>query len=143
MSSEEESPPVSGSRQMVISEKTATQISRLLEGVVQSGTGVKAQIDGYRVAGKTGTAQKFDPTIGRYSYEMHTSSFVGYVPVEKPAISMIVILDDPKGLYYGGEVAAPVFRNIASETLRYLRIPGKQMIPVKIIASRQRESQEQ
>jgi cell division protein FtsI (penicillin-binding protein 3) len=142
LASEEESELTSPPRQMVISEKTATQISRLLEAVVLSGTGIKAQIDGFRVAGKTGTAQKFDPAIGRYSYKMHTASFVGYVPVEKPAISMIVIIDDPKGLFYGGDVAAPVFQSIASETLRYLRIPGKRTSPVKTIASHQRTAEE-
>ena len=126
---------------MVISEKTAAQVSRLLESVVMSGTGVNAQIAGYRVAGKTGTAQKFDPAIGRYSSKMHTASFVGYVPVEKPIISMIVIIDDPKGLFYGGEVAAPVFQVIASETLRYLKIPGQSIVPERTIASKHRTTQ--
>lgn len=142
ISTEEESHTIPTSSQLVISKKTANQVSRLLEGVVLSGTGIKAQIAGYSVAGKTGTAQKFDPAIGRYSYEKHTASFVGYAPVEKPAISMIVIIDDPKGLYYGGDVAAPVFQTIASETLRYLRIPGKQTMPVQTIASHQRKAQE-
>jgi cell division protein FtsI/penicillin-binding protein 2 len=142
ISIEEESPPSSSPRQLVISEKTAFQISRLLESVVMSGTGVKAQIDGYRVAGKTGTAQKFDPAIGRYSSRMHTASFVGYVPVEKPIISMIVLIDDPKGSFYGGEVAAPVFQVIASETLRYLEIPGQSIVPERTIASQQRTAKE-
>jgi len=135
LSTAEESQPGSSPGQMAISEKTASQIAKLLESVVISGTGIKAQIDGYRVAGKTGTAQKFDPATGRYSSSMHTASFVGYVPVEKPIISMIVIIDDPKGLFYGGEVAAPVFQRIASEILRYLRIPGKRIGPERTIAS--------
>jgi cell division protein FtsI/penicillin-binding protein 2 len=70
------------------------------------------------------------------------SSFMGYVPVEKPVISLIVIIDDPKGIYYGGEVAAPVFQRIASEVLRYLRIPGKRTMPVKTLASHQRTAHE-
>jgi cell division protein FtsI/penicillin-binding protein 2 len=133
------SPPPSS--EMVMSEKTAAQIARLLESVVLSGTGIKAQIEGYRVAGKTGTAQKFDPATGRYSSQMHIASFAGYVPVENPIMSMIVIIDDPKGLFYGGEVAAPVFQTIASETLRYLHIPGKRIIPERTVASHKRTAQ--
>lgn len=141
LSTEEEIQTGSLPRQKVISEKTAHQISQLLESAVISGTGTKAQIDGYRVAGKTGTAQKFDPAIGRYSSKMHTASFIGFVPVEKPVISLIVIIDNPKGIFYGGEVAAPVFQEIASETLRYLKIPGKRIMPEKTIASQQRTPQ--
>jgi len=142
LSEEKESQSRPSSGQGVMSEKTAGQISRLLERVVLSGTGVKAQIDGFRVAGKTGTAQKFDPTIGRYSSSMHMASFVGYVPVEEPLLSMIVIIDDPKGLFYGGEVAAPVFQRIAAETLRYLQIPAKKTLPEKTVASYKRAALE-
>ncbi|MBN1224357.1 MAG: penicillin-binding protein 2 [Candidatus Aminicenantes bacterium] len=125
--------------QRVLSEETALQMSRMLEGVVLSGTGTQAQIEGYRVAGKTGTAQKFDPAIGRYSARLHTSSFVGYVPVEDPILSIIVIIDEPKGVFYGGEVAAPLFRETALQTLRYLQIPRQHIPPQRMIASQQKQ----
>jgi cell division protein FtsI (penicillin-binding protein 3) len=107
----------------VISEETAQTLSRILQNVVLRGTGIKAQVDGYSVAGKTGTAQKFDPSIGQYSNKIHTASFVGFVPVENPVLAIVVVIDEPEGEFYGGDVAAPVFKEIASQTLRYLQVP--------------------
>jgi cell division protein FtsI/penicillin-binding protein 2 len=107
----------------VISEETVLTLISILEDVVREGTGKAAQINGYRVAGKTGTAQKYDHSKGGYSSTFHMASFVGFTPVEKPALSIVVVIDEPKGPYYGGQVAAPVFRGIASQVLRYLRIP--------------------
>ena len=95
-----------------------------------------ARIKGYKVAGKTGTAQKFDPTTGTYSSEVHISSFAGFVPADNTALSMIVVIDDPKGPYTGGEVAAPLFRDIASLVLRYLRIPKQEDRLNTVIAER-------
>ena len=92
-----------------------------MEGVVDFGTGKSAKIEGYRIAGKTGTAQKLDNSR-KYSSNAHISSFVGFVPSEDPAISMIVVINEPKGEYYGGAVAAPCFRNIAIQVLRYLKV---------------------
>jgi len=109
--------------QRVISEETAWKLTLMLERVVQEGTGIPAQIKGYRVAGKTGTAQKKDPSTGYYSNSLHTASFAGFVPAQNPVLSMIVIIDEPKGQYYGGDVGAPVFREIASQVLRYIGIP--------------------
>jgi len=107
----------------VISEETAVRLTSIFREVTKKGTGKEAQVKGYDVAGKTGTSQKFDPSTGRYSSHAHTASFVGFVPAEKPVISMIVVLDDPQGQFYGGQVAAPVFQKIATQVLRYLRIP--------------------
>lgn len=106
-----------------ISEETASRLTSLLEKVVSEGTGTGAQINGYRVAGKTGTTQKLNPVTKSYSATSHIASFVGFVPVESPALSLVVVLDEPKGPYYGGEVGAPIFREIASQVLRHLRIP--------------------
>ncbi len=107
----------------IISEKTAEElIDHVFEKVVLDGTGQAAQLNGFLVAGKTGTAQKMDPATRSYSASKHLASFVGFVPAEKPVLSMVVVIDDPKvGLHYGGQVAAPVFREIASRVLLYLR----------------------
>ncbi len=114
--------PAPSAGERVISEKTASElIARVFEKVVVEGTGQEAQLEGFTVAGKTGTAQKIDPATGTYSAQRHLASFVGFVPAEKPLISMIIVIDDPKtGLHYGGEVAAPVFREISRRVLLYL-----------------------
>ncbi len=109
----------------IISRETASILTSILREVVQGGTGSPAQIPGYRIAGKTGTAQIFDSSIGSYSSEAHIASFVGFVPIENPAFSMIVVIDEPVGSYYGGEVAGPVFREISKQVLQYLKIPGQ------------------
>jgi cell division protein FtsI (penicillin-binding protein 3) len=117
----------------VIPENKASELIHILERVVEEGTGLDAQIPGYKIAGKTGTAQKFDPSLGGYSSSRHLASFVGFVPTDKPAFSMIVVIDEPKnGLHYGGDVAAPVFREIARRVLLYLRVPP-QKNPLKAI----------
>jgi cell division protein FtsI (penicillin-binding protein 3) len=123
-------------RRRIISEKTALILTSILQNVVRRGTGITARINGYKVAGKTGTAQKFDPSIGTYSSTVHTSSFAGFVPADKPALSIIVVIDEPKGPYTGGEVAAPLFRDIAALVLRYLRIPKQEERLNTIIAER-------
>ena len=85
----------------------------LLVGVTENGTGKQARIDGFTVAGKTGTAQKVEPRTGRYSARDRMSSFVGYVPAEDPALVILVVIDTPRTATYGGVVAAPVFRAVA------------------------------
>jgi cell division protein FtsI (penicillin-binding protein 3) len=95
----------------------------MLEGVVLNGTGTKAQLDGYTSAGKTGTAQKIDPATGRYSATQLIASFVGFAPVNTPAVTILVQLDSPVGLHEGGSVAAPVFKRIAEQVLPYLGVP--------------------
>jgi len=75
-------------------------------------------------SGKTGTAQKVDPRTGGYAKGKYFASFVGFAPVDNPRIAVFVGIDDPKGDYYGGQVAAPVFKRIVEETLRYLKVPA-------------------
>jgi cell division protein FtsI/penicillin-binding protein 2 len=113
--------PAPGPR--IISEQTASDlVSRVFEGVITEGTGQSAQVDGFVAAGKTGTARKLDPNLGVYLASRHLASFVGFVPADHPVLSIIVVLDEPKfSLQYGGQVAAPVFREIARRVLLYLR----------------------
>lgn len=107
----------------IMSRRTARVLDRMLRGVVSpDGTGSLAQIDGYQVAGKTGTANKIDPETGEYSQELYTSSFVGYVPANDPQLLISVVVDEPGGAYYGGEVAAPAFEDIAAFSLQTLNI---------------------
>jgi cell division protein FtsI (penicillin-binding protein 3) len=101
----------------------------LMEGVVLHGTGTKARLDGWTVAGKTGTAQKIDPTTGRYSPTNVIASFTGFAPINNPAVTILVSIDSPGGYPHGGgDVAAPVFKRIAEQILPYLDVP--QDLPV-------------
>lgn len=113
--------PVVGRR--VISTMTAAQMKRMMEGVVLRGTGVKAILDGYSSAGKTGTAQKTDPATGRYSKSHYIASFTGFAPVNNPAVSVLVVLDSPMGTHEGGSAAAPVFTRVTQQVLGYLNVP--------------------
>ncbi|MGC9045753.1 MAG: peptidoglycan D,D-transpeptidase FtsI family protein [Thermodesulfovibrio sp.] len=111
-------------RQKIISDKTAKIMREILKKVTeQGGTATQAKLDGNDVAGKTGTAQKYDPKTHRYSKDRFVSSFVGFIPAQNPRIAMIVVIQDPKGAHYGGVVAAPVFKAIADEALAYLNVP--------------------
>ena len=106
----------------VISRKTAAQVSRMLEGVLAAGgTAQEAQVPGYTLAGKTGTAEKAIP--GGYSKSDFIASFIGFAPARNPRLLVAVMVDTPRGSYYGGVVAAPVFQKIVSFALPYLRIP--------------------
>jgi len=108
----------------VISPSTAETVREILKTVVEEGgTATKAYIKGNLVAGKTGTAQVFDPETGRYSRKRHISSFVGFVPADNPRIALIVVIFEPQKGSFGGVVAAPVFRNIVEQTLTYLNVP--------------------
>ncbi len=121
----------------VIRETTAASMRRMMEGVVLQGTGKKAKLEGYTTAGKTGTAQKYDPNTGRYSTHDLIASFVGFAPINSPAITVYVQLDSPAGAHEGGQVAAPVFQHVAQQVLAYLDVPRD--IPVaeeKLRASR-------
>ncbi|MFQ5579276.1 MAG: peptidoglycan D,D-transpeptidase FtsI family protein [Nitrospiria bacterium] len=110
-------------KRRVISEGTAKEMVQILKGVVSgSGTAQLAEIPGYRVAGKTGTAQKYDRETGRYSLDKYVSSFVGFVPAEDPVITILVVVDEPEGEAWGGTVAAPVFSAIGKEVLHYLKV---------------------
>lgn len=108
----------------ILSEKTVNVFREILKTVTEEGgTALEAAVDGNQVAGKTGTAQLIDPKTKRYSKEKYVSSFVGFVPADKPKIAIIVVIHEPKGQIYGGVVAGPVFRKIASESLSYLSVP--------------------
>jgi cell division protein FtsI (penicillin-binding protein 3) len=106
----------------VISEQTARQLQDMLEVVVTDGTARASKLAGYRAAGKTGTAQKIDEN-GRYGSHKYVASFVGYAPASNPSLALIVVIDEPAGAYYGAEVAAPIFKNIAEQVLRYESVP--------------------
>ena len=108
----------------VISEATASSLRRMLEGVIgPGGTASGAEIPGYVLAGKTGTAEKPDPVTGGYSESKFVSSFVGFAPAKKPKLLVAVVVDEPQGEIYGGLVAGPAFRDITSFALNYLKIP--------------------
>lgn len=106
----------------VVSAQTAQALRGMLEEVTLNGTAKLAQLDGYTAAGKTGTAQKIDPKTRAYSSTKFIGSFVGFAPVENPAVVIIVVIDEPVGGYHGGEVAAPVFREIAEQILPALDV---------------------
>jgi cell division protein FtsI (penicillin-binding protein 3) len=115
-------PPHQGHR--VITEATASSLRKMLEGVLgPGGTASGAAIKGYELAGKTGTAQKPDPVTGGYSRDKYVASFVGFAPARRPKLLVTVMVDEPKGDIYGGEVAAPAWKEITSFALNYLRIP--------------------
>lgn len=129
----ESSPQV---RRRAVSEGTAREMVRILEGVVsKSGTGALAAIPGYSVAGKTGTAQKIDPATGRYSRHAFVSSFVGFAPAEDPAVAILVMVDEPEGEAWGGSVAAPVFSTIGREILHYLKVPPQPSLNEQVLTA--------
>jgi cell division protein FtsI (penicillin-binding protein 3) len=105
-----------------VSADTAATLTRIMESVVERGTGSQAQIPGYTVAGKTGTAAKL--ADGRYSKSNYNASFVGFLPSRNPALAMIVVIDSPHGPngYHGGLVAAPIFKRIGEAALQYLGV---------------------
>ncbi|MCL2777163.1 MAG: transpeptidase family protein [Polyangiaceae bacterium] len=117
-------------RREVIPTSVAKTVAEMLTAVVEEGgTGVQAAMTGFRVAGKTATAQKVDPTTGKYSADKFTASFVGFVPADKPRLVIAVVLDEPMIGHYGGDLAGPVFRRVADATLRYLGISPSTTAP--------------
>jgi cell division protein FtsI (penicillin-binding protein 3) len=106
----------------VLKPETVHALRGMLEGVTLHGTARKAQVEGYSAAGKTGTAQKIDPQTRGYSATKYIGSFVGFAPVNNPAVVIIVVIDEPQGAYHGGDVAAPVFREIAEQILPELSV---------------------
>ncbi|MFZ0337143.1 MAG: penicillin-binding protein 2, partial [Terracidiphilus sp.] len=115
--------PLPAGAHRVISTMAAAEMRKMMEGVVLFGTGKRAQLDGYSSGGKTGTAQKIDPATHTYSKTMHIASFAGFAPVNNPVISVSVVLDSPRGAYYGADVSAPVFAEVAQQVLEYLGVP--------------------
>jgi len=115
-----------GAGERIISAKTAAAVREMLTGVFQpGGTASEVSIPGYELAGKTGTANKIDPTTGTYSESAYVASFVGMAPAANPELLVSVVVDEPQGDIYGGSVAAPAFGEIASFALPYLRIAPK------------------
>ena len=108
----------------IVSTKTALQLRTMLEGAfAPGGTASEVSIPGYKLAGKTGTANKIDPKTGEYSQSAYVASFIGFAPALHPRLLIAVMVDEPHGAIYGGTVAAPAFGQIASFALPYLRIP--------------------
>lgn len=110
-------------RRQVIGEESSRSMVEVMKAVVSDqGTARRAVLEGYTAAGKTGTAQKID-VDGSYSHRYFFGSFVGFAPADDPAIAVIVVLDEPRPVYYGGTVAAPVFRSVSQKVLSYLGVP--------------------
>ncbi len=130
-------------REQVLSATTAAQMRAMLERTIDNGTGRLAQAPGYRTGGKTGTAQLIDKETGRYSHKEYVASFLGLAPINDPKIVVLVVLENPQGEYYGGQVAAPVFRDVTAQALRLLNVqpdqpvrptPRKKSIPADMLA---------
>lgn len=101
-----------------ISEETSAKMREILESVVAEGTGNKAQVEGYRIGGKTATSQKLPRGSGKY-----IASFMSFAPADNPTVMALVLIDEPQGVYYGGTVAGPVMKDLLSNILPYLNIP--------------------
>ena len=106
----------------IIRPETARTMQQILTGVVESGTGQLASVQGLTVAGKTGTAQKLEPN-GRYSHSRFVASFVGFGPVPDPRFVVVVNIDEPRPLYFGGVVAAPIFKRVFERLTGYWELP--------------------
>ena len=135
-------PPPQGHR--VVSESTAVMMRRMFEDVVERGTGQRARVPQYTVGGKTGTAQKIDAS-GHYSHSHYIASFVGFAPVSHPALTIIVVIDSPVGGIFGGDVAGPVFKSIAEQTLAYLNVPpdNPSALPTQALSRRGQSARNQ
>ncbi|MEV0993819.1 penicillin-binding transpeptidase domain-containing protein [Nonomuraea sp. NPDC050202] len=116
-------PAPAGKQTRVVSETTAKEITTMLESAVgEEGTGQLAAIDGYRVAGKTGTANRYDAELGRY--DGYTASFVGFAPADKPRLVVLSVLQNPKKGHFGGQLAAPVFKDVMTFAIKSKKIPA-------------------
>jgi len=121
-------------RRQVVPRRVAKLVGQMLTAVTEpGGTAIEAAVDGYLVAGKTGTAQKADYVHGGYAKDKWLASFIGFAPAERPAVVISVVIDEPVIAHYGGTVAGPVFRRIAEVTLRHMGIApeGRQAVLAK------------
>lgn len=117
-----------------ISYDNAEEITSMMESVVETGTGKRAAISGYRVAGKTGTAQVPNPNTGGYYKNRYVSSFIGFAPADDPKLALVVAVENPKNGHYGGIIAAPIFKGIAEKVLFYLGVPPrKEFVGTKVM----------
>lgn len=105
----------------VISRSTAKELTGILESVVTNGSGKDGYVEGYRAAGKTGTAQKAMPS-GGYQQGKYVASFCGFAPADNPRMTVLIVIDEPQGAYYGGVIAAPAFKNLAGDVLKYMGV---------------------
>jgi cell division protein FtsI (penicillin-binding protein 3) len=126
----------------VISEETVAIFRGILKTVTEAGgTATKAAVEGNSVAGKTGTAQIFDPKTKKYSKTRYIASFVGFVPADNPRLAMVVVIKEPKGAIYGGVVAGPLFKDIANQALSYLTVPMDKATEKGMIVMADKEEQ--
>jgi cell division protein FtsI (penicillin-binding protein 3) len=125
--------------------ETTAALRGMFEYVTLHGTAKKAQLEGYTAAGKTGTAQKVDPKTRTYSATKFIGSFVGFAPANNPAVVIIVVIDEPMGAYHGGDIAAPVFREIAEQVLPELNVTPDTEVrnPSSLIAENTKPSPQQ
>jgi len=114
----------------VITQEISDDLKDILKKVVENGTGKAAKVLGYSVGGKTGTAQKYDQVTNTYSTSKYIASFCGAIPLLNPKFTILVILDEPKGDYWGSSTAAPVFCNVASRAVRHMRIDPDDVIEI-------------
>jgi cell division protein FtsI (penicillin-binding protein 3) len=132
--------------QQVTDATTAATVRGMMETVVLSGTGKLAQLNGYTAAGKSGTAQQIDPNTGRYSPNKYIASFVGFAPVNEPAMTILIVFDSPEGAHHGGEIGGPVFKRIAEQVLAYMDvdydIPGPSAVQTAKNAKHPHEPEE-
>ncbi|MGD9641186.1 MAG: peptidoglycan D,D-transpeptidase FtsI family protein [Elusimicrobiales bacterium] len=112
-----------------ISPETSERVKRILRAVVEKGTGKPAAVPGYAIAGKTGTSKKIDPKTGKYLTGKNVASFAGFFPVAAPMYTILVVIDNPKGRTYGGETAAPAFREIAAKIINHKGLKSDAPMP--------------
>jgi cell division protein FtsI (penicillin-binding protein 3) len=135
-----------GRVEQVMPQETAAQLSRMLVAVTEYGTADKARVEGYDVAGKTGTAQIFDRELGRYSRKKHLASFIGFLPAGNPRVVIAVVVNQPQGAKYGNSIAGPAFASLGEEIMKYLQVlptkPEKRNeVAVKLFKSYQGEKE--
>jgi cell division protein FtsI (penicillin-binding protein 3) len=127
----------------VIRPETAATMRRLMEGVILNGTGKSARLDGWTAGGKTGTAQKIDPATGRYSRTKVIASFIGFAPINNPAVTILVSVDSPEGWPHdGATVSAPAFKRIAEQVLAYLDVPRDVPLNPRLVQTTYRQNRE-
>jgi len=136
-----EGPSAPAEPRRVIKPETAAIMRQLMEGVILRGTGKAARLDGWTAAGKTGTAQKIDPTTKRYLTNKVIASFTGFAPINNPAVTILVSIDSPAGWPHdGATVSAPAFKRIAEQVLAYLDVPRDVPLSPKLVQTAYRET---